>query len=156
MSDELDLSGKADPEREAPKQDKKKGGAEQVYTRPDRAERAWERDMRGRMERTLTRLQEWLEGRGDTELATILKEDGPAMIGGMIFPMRSAMWLRAPVVTVLTIVEPLLAFGRLFRTLLGRLSARREAAAEEYDRQAAEQAQADEAEAARQAGGFEG
>src|SRR5207247_7425739 len=72
----IDLSGKAaEPEPE----DKKKGrgsSAASVYTRVDRAERAWEKDLRTRLERTIQRLTEWLEGRGDEELAQVFREDG--------------------------------------------------------------------------------
>lgn len=138
--DPLDLSGKKDEPDAAKKSGSQGGGgAQTVYTRPDRAERAWERDLRGRLERTLERLSEGLAGRGDNELATIFKEDGAAMIGGVIAIARPLTWLRPVLVTILTVVEPLLAFGRLARVLLRRLGSRRASAWEQAQLRLAEE-----------------
>jgi hypothetical protein len=161
MADDLDLSGKRDDEEAAASTKagtKGRGGATAAaqYTRPDRAERAWERDLRTRMERTLDRLIEWRQGRGDDDLVKVLKEDGPAMIGGVIAALRPVRQLEKPVVLMLTIAEPLLAFGRLFKVLGSRVAARRAVRAEEWEQEQAAAAEAAEAEEAREAGrGFQ-
>jgi len=146
----LDLSGKATEEdepyvhkpgkgaRRTQKDKEENPDASRIYGRVDRSERAWERDMRGRLERVQARLVEVFEGRGDQELADVIREDGMAMIGGMIAACRPAAWLRAPVVTVMTVVEPLLAFGRVLRLLAGRWQERRIRLAEEREQAIAE------------------
>lgn len=136
----IDLSGEEEkPRRRQPKIDTRsqrdrEGDASSIYTRTDRREREWERDIRVRLERTQARLIEALEGREDFEMAAILKEDGRAMIGGLIYVCGNATWLRSPIITAMTIIEPLLAFGRTFKTLVGRWTARRLRIAEERER----------------------
>src|SRR5438874_815164 len=121
MYDDLDLSGKEDDAPAEPKPGRKGEGknASNIYTRPDRTERAWERDLRTRLERTFERLAEWRQGRGDDELAQVFREDSMAMIGGLISIARPLTWLRPVLVLGLTVAEPLLAFGRLARLMLG-------------------------------------
>lgn len=125
MADTIDLSGEKfeEPKKTAREQRVKDRpqNASRIYTRVDRSERAWEKDIRERCERTQARLVEWLEGREDEELAMVLREDGMAMIGGLIAVCGQAAWLRTPIVAAMTIFEPLIAFGRLIRVLGGRL-----------------------------------
>jgi hypothetical protein len=135
----IDLSGEKATEEERPKDKKphhanvkeRPSDASGIYTRVDRAERAWEKDIRVRCERTQQRIVEWLEGREDEELATIIREDGAAMIGGMIAMCGGAEWLRKPVVGAMAVFEPLIAFGRLIRVLAGRWRLSRIEAAEQ-------------------------
>jgi hypothetical protein len=88
-----------------------------------------ESELRGRLERTFDRIAEALEGRGDEELSSAISEDAKAMTSGLISLTRAITPLRAPLLILLALVEPLLAFGRVGRILLVRYQMRRVAAA---------------------------
>jgi hypothetical protein len=138
----IDLSGKTEEEprskpsgknRDRRGQREREDDASGIYTNINRREREWERDIRVRIERTQARLVEWLEGREDYELATVIKEDGKAMVGGIIYICGSAVWLRAPILAAMTIVEPMVAFGRLAKVLSTRWIARRQRKQQEWE-----------------------
>lgn len=111
----------------APKRKKRRGGDEAPGAR---TRRRHEGELRNRLELTLERIAEWLEGRGDLELAGVIREDSKAMIGGLVSLTRPLGWLRPPLIAVLSVVEPVLAFGRVLRILGGRLADRRARARE--------------------------
>jgi hypothetical protein len=137
MSDSLDLTGELEPEeaeQEEPRTKKKPRGGDEAPGA--RTRRRHEGELRGRLGDVFERLAEWLEGRGDAELAGIIREDSKAMVGGLVSLTRPAAWLRPPMLAALSVVEPVLAFGRVFRVLGGRWVARRERIA--LERQEAE------------------
>lgn len=119
---DLDLRrGLDDDENDGPKDRKPRGQSE----RSQRRNRA---DIRQRLETVLTRLADSLEGRGDEELATMIREDSRAMIGGLLSVTRRVPAAAGVIVAGLAVLEPLIAFGRVFRLLLRRAAERREAA----------------------------
>jgi hypothetical protein len=128
---ELDLDAKteegvtgkaADDGAEAkPKRGRKPGG------RPPRSET----ELESRLMRIIGRLADRREERDDLELADALREDGKAMADGVVNGTRQLPQFRIPVLLLLGIVEPLLAFGRVGGILLRRLQDRRLTQAEE-------------------------
>jgi hypothetical protein len=138
----LDLSGEHELEEEEPKKKRARGGDEAPGAR---TRRRHEGELRGRLSDVFERLAEWLEGRGDAELAGIIREDSKAMVGGLVSLTRPAAWLRPPMLAALSVVEPVLAFGRVLRVLGGRWAERRARIA--LERQEAELAAAYAAEA---------
>lgn len=108
---------------------KKRGGDEPAGARSRRRDAS---ELQARMTRTLDRLAEALEGRGDRELAGIIREDGPAITGGLVALTKPVKWLVSPLTVALAIAEPLLAFGRVARVLAGRWRDRRLAHVEAY------------------------
>jgi hypothetical protein len=105
--------------------------------RSQRRDRARERDRRGdlgnRLGAIFERLAQSVEGRGDDELAAMIREDKAAMVGGLVSLTSRAPALAPGVLAALAIVEPLIAFGRIFRLLLRRAAWRREEAAQARD-----------------------
>lgn len=85
-----------------------------------------------RIQTTLDRLAESLEGRGDHELAAVIREDSKAMAGGLVSLTGRFKPLRSPLLALLSVVEPLIAFGRVGRILIGRVAARRQRVAQEH------------------------
>jgi len=139
-SPQLDLSGKeSEPAEEKAKPKRRTDSAQakrerRAGTSPDK--------LRGRLQAVFERLAEWLEGRGDEELAQAIREDAGAMTGGLVAATRPLAWLRQPLLLLLALAEPVLAFGRVGRILLTRWQARRERIA--FDQALAEQAAAAE------------
>lgn len=132
----LDLDGRTeeevtgtDPEEKPDKQGrvgKAKGGRPKgSSSRPPAAER----ELQSRTGRIVSRITDRLEERGDHELATALQEDGDAMVGGLVELTRRFTALRTPLLLILGLVEPVLAFGRVGRILIRRAQWRREEAA---------------------------
>lgn len=101
-------------------------------------------EIRNRLERAFDRIAEWREARGDQELADIIREDASAMAQGGVAATRGVPALRGPVIMFLNLLEPILAFNRVGRTLLVRLMYRRQLRAQEQEQaqQEWEQAQA--------------
>lgn len=88
---------------------------------------------RGRLLEVIERIATSLEERGDEELAEILREDGPVMATGLTSLTGLLSPLRLPLLVTLAVIEPVLAFGRLFRVLAYRF-------ADNRNRRAAERA----------------
>lgn len=112
---------------------KKRGGDEPAGAR---TRRRHEGEIRGRLTAVIETLADTLEARGDHELATAIRDDGRAIVSGLVSITRPIAWARPVILAGLGIAEPVLAFGRIFRILAGRWSDRRHAKSEE--RQAAE------------------
>jgi hypothetical protein len=101
-------------------------------------------DLRGRLERPIARVAEWLAER-DPELSEVLREDGPKMaklLARAASHPKSPRWLVGAVEAAAGLLEPLDAFGRLLRLLAIRLRERRLRAREEAEAQQAEEAPA--------------
>lgn len=84
-----------------------------------------------RLHRTFERLALWREARNDTELAEIIREDSEQMEQGIVSLTKNAPFLRGPLMFFLNVVEPVLAFQRIVRTLLYRWQDRRERQSQE-------------------------
>jgi len=87
-------------------------------------------EVQSRMGRVIDRLIERQEGRGDLELAGILREDGEMMANTTADAVKVVPQLAAPLLLILGLIEPFLAFGRLAGLFRHRLLERRERAAE--------------------------
>lgn len=96
-----------------------------------------EGELTGRLNRALDRIAKALEARDDDELADTIREDSEAISQGFISLTRSIPLLRSPLVMLLNLLEPALAFGRVGRILYRRWVARSQRIAAE--RQAAQQ-----------------
>jgi hypothetical protein len=112
---DLETGGPVEGELDKPKRGRPKGS---TNARTDNA-------VADRVEKTVLRLAEVLEGRGETELSAALREDAKAMAGAMASLTSTLKGLRKPLLAVLGVVEPALAFGRVVRIAFHKLSARR-------------------------------
>jgi hypothetical protein len=90
-----------------------------------------ESELRTRLGGTFDKIADWLDARDDSELADIVREDGEAMSKGLVSLTKPFKQLRTILSFFLSFVEPLLAFGRVFRVLAGRLADRRVKRAEQ-------------------------
>lgn len=84
-----------------------------------------DRDLRGRITSILNRIAEAAEARGDEELAEVLREDTAVMATGLVSLTRPFRALRGPIVLLLGIVEPVMAFSRFGRLMVYRMMDRR-------------------------------
>lgn len=75
----------------------------------------------GMLERLTTTLRE----RGDDELAEAVERDGAVMANALVNITKPVKWLRIPLIAIIGIVEPGLAFGRTGRIVASRWAARR-------------------------------
>lgn len=92
-----------------------------------------ETELTNRLERLTNRLAESLEGRQDYELSAALREDAKAMTGSVVSLTTRFPPLRTPLLFVLGLAEPLVAFWRIARILLGRVAERRSSETEIVD-----------------------
>jgi hypothetical protein len=118
--EQLDLSGK-----KTPPEDAGDSGSKAKPGRSERSQRRHRADMKERLYAIFERLAERLEGRGDVELAAMVREDMRAMVGGLDSLARRVPGLSTPILLGLGILEPVLAFGRIARLLLDRWAERR-------------------------------
>jgi hypothetical protein len=77
-------------------------------------------ELRGKLDRALDRIAKTLEARGDHELAEVIREDGEQIAQGLMSLTNGVKFLRGPLVFLLNVVEPVLAFGRITRILYHR------------------------------------
>jgi len=98
--------------------------------RPAASARA-EKDLRDRLVGCFERIAESLYARQDEELAELVREDAEIIAQGLVSLTRPFTALRTVVLAIVAIIEPLMAFGRIGRVLLGRLAERRAARARE-------------------------
>lgn len=94
-------------------------------SRPSRSAAKQEADLRERLVECFDRIAGALRTRGDEELAELIDEDAEVMAVGLVSMTRPLQVLRAPLLVVVAVVEPLLAFGRIGRVLLVRFAERR-------------------------------
>lgn len=149
---ELNLDGKTeaevrDAEPEPEVKVKAKGGRPKTNARRSEEERAKDREryhrkaqagraaqqpqaVQSSLDRVLERLVERQEGRGDLELADALRQDGKMMASTTGRLVKLVPQLAGPLLIILGLVEPFLAFGRVAGILRRRVLDRRLAAAE--------------------------
>ena len=126
---ELKLEGGQEPEEDKPE----RGTSERTQRRQRARERERGADIEGRLYAIFGRLADALEGRGDEELAGMIREDTKAMVGGLVSVVKRVPAAAGAVVGGLAVLEPLIAFGRIFRLLLRRAAERRREALEGYE-----------------------
>lgn len=122
--DELDLENGEPEESSSSSRSRKQDSAE----RQGRRKRA---DVRERLYAIFSRLADSREGRGDVELAELIREDSRAMVEGILSATRRAPGLAPAMLGALAVLEPLIAFGRIARLLGSRFAERRARAYEE-------------------------
>jgi len=98
--------------------------------RPAASARA-ENELKGRLVGCFERIAESLYARQDEELAELVREDAEVIAQGLVSLTRPFTALRGIVLAIVAIIEPLMAFGRIGRVLLGRMAERRSARAQE-------------------------
>lgn len=74
----------------------------------------------GRLNTAFTKLADQMAARGDDELAEALREERSAMSQGLVSLTSSIPFLRIPLVILLSLLEPVLAFARVGRILFYR------------------------------------
>jgi hypothetical protein len=124
MASELDLERPPDDDDPTPR----KGGRQS-----ERTERRHRANISDRLTTIFDRLADSLEGRGDLELAEMIREDKKAMVGGLVSVTRRAPAIAPAIMAVLSVLEPLIAFGRVFRLLGRSMGDRRAARAEAWE-----------------------
>lgn len=141
MSDELDLE-KGDPERadriEGKTTTAKKPMAQQrAAGRPTAREKAKQQEdteVKSRLVRVFNRIADMLERKGDEELAEAIADTAEDMTQGFVSLTRNVTFLRGPLLMLLNLVEPTLAFWKVGGILFGRWYSRRVMSAEEVQR----------------------
>lgn len=114
-----DLTDDKEPDKPARK------SSSSSKSRPSRSSAKQEADLRERLVECFDRIAGALRGRGDEELAELIDEDAEVMAVGLVSMTRPLQALRAPLLVVVAVVEPLLAFGRIGRVLVVRFAERR-------------------------------
>lgn len=117
---------------EADDEPKERGTSARSQRRHRAKEREGQDAIAGRLNTIFVRLAQSLEGRGDDELAAVIREDSGAMVGGLVSVTRRVPAAATAIVAGLAVLEPLIAFGRVFRLLLRRSAERRAAYAAEW------------------------
>src|SRR6266498_147990 len=87
---------------------------------------AVEKDLKERLTTVFTRIADAADARGDMELAEVVRDDKEIMATGLVSLTRPFMLLRTPLLLLLAVVEPVMAFGRIGRLTLERVLIRRE------------------------------
>lgn len=82
-------------------------------------------DLKSRLHTVFDRIADAAEARGDSELAEVLREDRDVMATGLVSLTRPLAALRTPLLAVLAIIEPVMAFSRIGRLAFGRVLVRR-------------------------------
>lgn len=100
-----------------------------------------ETEISSRLHRVGNRIAEMLSTRGDDELAQAIRDDTDAMSQGLVSLTSNVKFLRGPLLMVLNLIEPSLAFGRVGRILYVRFVNRQARIASEREQAAQETAQ---------------
>lgn len=89
--------------------------------------KATDTDLRTRLLNVIDRIIRAADARGDDELADTLKEDRDIIAQGIVsFTSGALAVFRIPILIVLAIVEPIMAFSRIGMLLFARLLGARE------------------------------
>lgn len=126
-SDELDLSVGDEKRADAAqaRTEKRASGSRSSKSRTTAASKQAENSLNDRLKRVFGRIAEALEKRSDPELAAAIKEDTEVMASSLVSLTRHAPFTRNPLLLLLGLVEPFLAFGRVAGILLRRFAERR-------------------------------
>lgn len=96
------------------------GGEEKEKPKPKPSPKA-ETDLRGRLEVAFGKLADQLRARNDEELADAFDEGKEAISQSLVTMTATIRWMRKPLLLFVGFLEPVLAFWRIGRILLGRL-----------------------------------
>jgi hypothetical protein len=113
-----DLTGKT------PRDDKPKSSSSSSGTKRRTTTAKADTDLRGRLESCFERIAAALQERGDFELAELIADDAPVMAAGLVSLTRPFKAFRTPLLVLIAVVEPALAFGRVARVLVSRFRIR--------------------------------
>jgi hypothetical protein len=116
-----DLGRDEDDEKAPPKTDTRTRARQPSPAATAKAEK----ELRERILTILGRLSETLSERGDDELSETIAEDAEVIAQALVGMTRPVRAFRKPLTIALAIIEPALAFGRLGRLFLARLTVRR-------------------------------
>ena len=133
----IDLSGKKPPAKKEEGDTAKPKRTRKPYEGPSGTQRMKIAEIRTKTKEVTARFADLIENR-DPELATILREDGPAMADCLGDLAKGFAFLRKPLLLVLSVVEPIRAFGRIVRLLTSRLADWQARRAEAWEREQAE------------------
>lgn len=144
MADELDLSvgdpSQADPDSSAERRRRRR--RERSGSSSSSGDKKQSSDLLGEIQSQLNdvwdRIAEWREARDDHELANVIREDAPMMTRGTMGLASRFALIRLPLLITLSIIGPVLAFGRVGRILRERFVSRQHARAEARAAAAAE------------------
>lgn len=78
-------------------------------------------DLKSRLHTVFDRIADAAEARGDEELATVVREDRDVIAAGLVSLTRPFQALRTPLLFVLAVTEPVMAFSRIVRLMVGRV-----------------------------------
>jgi hypothetical protein len=123
---DLPGSGKDDDKAKA-----KSSSSSRRGTRSTTKKSVNESDLKSRLTTVMGRIADAAEARGDDELAGTIRDDMDIMATGLVSLTRPLTALRTPLLLLLAIIEPVMAFSRIVRLMLGRAMTRR---AEHADR----------------------
>lgn len=146
--DELDLE-RGDPEaadRITAAKDKKpltaQGGRRKSGTsRPSTRDRV-DGEINSRVTRVLGKIADMLDVKQDEELSSAIRENTDEMTQGFVSLTHNVKWLRNPLIMLLNLVEPTIAFWRVGTILAGRWYERRQQVMYEHQQQAEQAAAA--------------
>ena len=93
--------------------------------------------LKGQLKDAFERLAEQRNSKGDEELGTALQEEAESMAQGLISATRALPFLRQPLLFLLGVLVPVLAFWRVGSILANRWADRREAVMREREMAAA-------------------
>lgn len=124
MGSQRDLTD-LEPDDETPKT---KGGSSR--RNQSRGKGLSDAGLRKKLNDCLERIADTLEVREDEELSALIREDADVIAAGLVSLTRPFQVLRVPLLALVAVVEPALAFGRIGRILLGRWADRRAARAQ--------------------------
>lgn len=123
MADEIDLE-RGDPAR-ADATEKKAANRSRSPTSKSTKSTSSTPSLKTRLENCFDKIAKQLESRGDEELATAFSEEKGNMAQGLVSATEALKPLRGPLIVIVGLVEPVLAFGRVGGILVRRAVARR-------------------------------
>lgn len=99
-------------------------------------ERVASNEIHSRVSRVLGKIADMMEVKEDEELATAIRENTDEMTQGFVSLTKNVTWLRNPLIMVLNLVEPTIAFWRVGTIVAGRWYERRQQVLWERQQQA--------------------
>lgn len=124
MSGQVDLDalgGKEDTADDKPSSGTKRSAGKAAPPKNQRSEK----ELTDRIMGVFDRLTASMVARGDERLAQIIQDDAQVMAAFLVTFTRPFAAIRGILLGVVSLIEPALAFGRLFRELAGRWAQRR-------------------------------
>jgi hypothetical protein len=108
-----------------PRKDGKPTGSGEPRKRSHKSGANVDAEIASRTRRVIRRMADRTASHGDDELATAMREDGPTIAQGVADITKVIIPLRAPLLILLAIIEPAIAFLRVGGILAARIARRR-------------------------------